>query len=385
MCLRATSPRGDCQAQETTSPEVTVKPKKPPVAKVTPKPAEKPAPKPAQIIIETSPNAEVYLDDQFVGRASPQGRLVIANPKAGDHGLRVSLTGKRDYEAKVTVVAGQETRIEATLEELAPAAGAVKENPKDGLKYVWIPPGSFMMGCSPGDSECSDIEKPSHRVTLSKGFWLGQTEVTVGAYKRFARETGRAMPEEPERGNNPLNPSWGNERMPVVNVSWDDAVAYCRWAGGRLPTEAEWEYAARAGSTEARYGAIDDVAWSADNSGRSRIDSARIWSESQQKYWELIKANWNTMHEVGQKRRNAWSLYDMLGNVWEWVNDWYDENYYQNSPSQDPSGASSGKHRTVRGGSWMSPQITCLSLRASDPQDNRYEGLGLRCVREVAP
>ncbi len=519
-------------------PEVTVKakPKKPPATK----PAPEVTPKPTQIIVETSPGAEVYLDDQFVGRASPQGRLVIGNPKAGDHGLRVSLTGKRDYQENVSAAVGQVTKVTASLADLpeittpSPTGtradleatkqaltrakgelsgaiarthdelivlaqrtdrdyfefdlprinarekigtviielvgtnpeknhftvylyfddkrterkdkainepvyfymqgastalelvvnklgkdstsgyistpkgffpntpnvltpgpgqgeaekvlppGAVRENPKDGLKYVWIPPGTFMMGCSPGDSECQDDEKPAHRVTITKGFWLGQTEVTVGAYKRFARGTGRAMPEEPKFQNNALNPSWGNEQMPVVNVSWSDAVAYCRWAGGRLPTEAEWEYAARAGSTEAHYGSIDDVAWYADNSGRSRIDTKRIFSEEQNNYLERLAANWIRMHEVAQKRANAWSLYDMLGNVWEWVNDWYDEGYYQNSPSQDPSGASSGKFRLLRGGSYdYPPERVRVSDRGRLVPGDTSHIRGLRCGREA--
>ena len=195
-----------------------------------------------------------------------------------------------------------------------------------------------MMGCSPGDNECYDDEKPPHQVTITKGFWLGQTEVTVGAYKRFAGATGRQMPPEPDFSGRPLNPGWGDEAMPIVDVTWDDAQAYCSWAGGRLPTEAEWEYAARAGSTAARYGDLDEIAWYADNSGRQRLDSARIWNEDQVNYGKRLNENGNGMHEVGQKRANGFGLYDMLGNVWEWVNDWYDENYYQNSPSQDPQG-----------------------------------------------
>jgi serine/threonine-protein kinase len=113
--------------------------------------------------------------------------------------------------------------------------GEVRVNPKDGLKYVWIPPGTFMMGCSPGDNECQDDEKPPHRVTITKGFWLGQTEVTVGAYKRFAGATARQMPPEPNLSGRPLNPGWSDEAMPIVDVTWDDAQAYCRWAGGCPP------------------------------------------------------------------------------------------------------------------------------------------------------
>ncbi len=119
------------------------------------------------------------------------------------------------------------------------AAGPVRKNPKDGLKYVWIPPGSFQMGCSPGDSECLDEEKPSHQVRISKGFWMGQTEVTVGAYKRFARSAGKSMPPEPNLLGGALNKGWNDEAMAIVEVSWDDAQAYCRWMGGRLPSEAE--------------------------------------------------------------------------------------------------------------------------------------------------
>jgi len=468
---------------------------------VTPKPAKPPATKPAQIVVETSPNAEVYLDDQYAGRASPEGRLVIGNPKRGEHNLLVSLAGKRDFQRKITVVAGkevkiaatltdlpgsimvkttagaevsldnssrgvadasgqltvsevapgvhavriaapgkkdfsqtvnvssgqetrveaaladlpgsilvrttpgaevsldnssrgvtdtsgqltvsevapgvhalriaapgkkdfsqtvnvssgQESRVEAALFDLGPTTGEVRENPKDGLKYVSVPPGTFMMGCSPGDNVCYDDEKPLHRVTISKGFLMGQTPVTVGAYKRFAGATGREMPGAPN-----FNTGWANKNMPIVNVTWDDAQAYCGWMGGRLPTEAEWEYAARGGSTETRYGNLDEIAWYNQNDG-------------------------NQAQDVAQKRPNGFGLYDMLGNVWEWVSDWYDDHYYQASPAQDPQGPVGGQLRVLRGGSWISnPGFVRVSNRYRYYPAYRNNVIGFRCGGEVA-
>ncbi len=260
------------------------------------------------------------------------------------------------------------------------ALGAVKTNPRDGLKYVWIPPGTFEMGCSPGDSECHSDEKPSHQVTISKGFWVGQTPVTVGAYKRFARSAGKTMPPEPKFMGRAQNSGWNNEAMPIVDVTWDEAHDYCTWAGGRLLTEAEWEYAARGGSTEARYGPLDEVAWYADNSGQQRLDSAQILKDDPKNYMQRLKDN--GMHEVAQKRANGFGLYDVLGNVVEWVNDWYDQNYSQSSSSQDPSGSSSGTERVVRGGSWFDgPRSFRVSVRYSyGPGSRSYIGIGFRCV-----
>jgi formylglycine-generating enzyme required for sulfatase activity len=231
----------------------------------------------------------------------------------------------------------------------------MRENPKDGLKYVWIPPGTFQMGCSPGDKECGRDEKPAHRVTITKGFWVGQTEVTVGAYKRFTAASGRHMPRAPS-----FNSGWANEDMPIVNVTWNDAHYYCTWAGGRLPSEAEWEYAARGGNAEARFGRLDEVAWYHGNSG-------------------------NRARGVAQLRANAFGLFDVLGNVWEWVGDWYDENYYQKSPSQDPPGPASGSQRVYRGGSWFSnPGFVRVSVRNREFPPVLDATFGLRCVWEAA-
>jgi len=235
------------------------------------------------------------------------------------------------------------------------------------------------MGCSPGDTECFDWEKPSHQVTITKGFWTGQTPVTVGAYKRFASATGKEMPSAPN-----FNTNWTNDNMPIVDVSWNDSQAYCQRAGGRLPTEAEWEYAARGGSSEARYGAIDDVAWYFDNSGRQPLDSAEMVKLDPAKYIKRLNDNGNGTHDVAQKRANGFGLYDTLGNAWQWVNDWYDKNYYRSSLSSDPPGPSSGQYRVLRGGSWYSdPRDVRVSVRSRYDPAGRVENYGFRCVGEA--
>ena len=167
--------------------------------------------------------------------------------------------------------------------------------------------------------------------------------------------------------------------MPIVEVRWDEAKAYCGWAGGRLPTESEWEYAARAGSTSSRYGDLDEIAWYADNSGRQRLDSTK-----EADMWKRFEENGNKMHEAGQKRANGFGLYDMLGNVSEWVNDLYDESYYQSSPTQDPSGPPTGQGRVLRGGAWDDPPwgvhvYDCFEFEPG----GRYNDVGFRCVGDV--
>ncbi len=227
----------------------------------------------------------------------------------------------------------------------------VEINAKDGLKYVAIPPGAFMMGCSPGDRDCGHSEKPPHQVTITKGYWMGQTEITVGAYKRFVAATGRETPPAPA-----FNVGLRNDNLPMVNVSWDDAQAYCTWAGGRLPTEAEWEYAARAGTEEARSGELADVAWYKDNSG-------------------------GRAHEVAQKRPNAWGLYDVLGNVGEWVEDWHGP--YSSDPATDPRGPSGGEKKVLRGGSWeFGAKDERTSYRNEVHPGSRGDDVGFRCARE---
>jgi formylglycine-generating enzyme required for sulfatase activity len=281
--------------------------------------------------------------------------------------------------------AGATDELLETLRELAPkpapTPGSLRKNPKDGLNYVWIPPATFMMGCSPGDAECHDDEKPAHEVSLSQGLWLGQTDVTAGAYKRFTQSSGKAMPPEPNFRGRALNSGWMNDAMPIVDVTWDEANDYCAWEGGRLSTEAEWEYAARAGSTEARYGPLDDIAWYADNSGRERLDGVRIWQTDQADYAKRLNENGNGMHEVAKKRANRFGLYDMLCNVFQWVNDWYDQGCYATGPSQDPPGPASGQLRVLRGGPWGGrSKVVRVSCRDRNRPGERNSAIGFRCV-----
>lgn len=268
-----------------------------------------------------------------------------------------------------------------------PKKGEVRVNRMDGLKYVWVPPGTFVMGCSSGDQECYEFEKPPHQIAITNGFWIGQTEVTVGAYKRFAASRGRQMPPEPRIGTRPLNPGWGDDAMPIVDVTWDEAQTYCGRAGGRLPTDAEWEYAARGGDDTARYDSLDEIAWYANDSGRRYLDSVSLWGKVDQAGFEKrLGENGNSIHDVAQKRANALGLYDTLGNVAEWVYDLWDPNFYQYSPPHDPGGPTSGTEHDVRGGSWIGrPRDIRVSLRSRRLPGDRDFDVGFRCLAPDLP
>jgi formylglycine-generating enzyme required for sulfatase activity len=241
----------------------------------------------------------------------------------------------------------------------------VPNNRRDHEEYVRILPGTFKMGCVPNDSKCKAGEGPQHEVTLTNGFWIGRNEVEVRAFLRFWKDTKR---KGFSRQAPPDYRGWVRDNLPMVRVTWEEARDYCTWVGGRLPTEAEWEYAARAGASDEIYPL---------NSENSR-DKANF---------DGVKGN-DTFPGVAPVRSfdaNGFNLYDMSGNVWEWVNDWYAADYYKSSPATDPKGPETGKEHVVRGGSFESRWQDHLRLSFRLPQAAENFKTGFRCVLDDSP
>ena len=237
----------------------------------------------------------------------------------------------------------------------APARPGAPVNRIDQLRYVAIPAGTFQMGCVPGDTQCRPDESPRHQVTITQSFWMTRTEVPVSAYRRFIAATAKKMPQPTT-----ANPKWLNEDYPMSSLTWNDAGNYCSWAGGRLPTEAEWEYAARGGTEGNIY------EWGDSPEG----GRANAFSRAGVDFWELLAP-------VASFAPNRWGLYDMSGNVWEWTSDWYGP--YSSSPLVDPTGEPAGKERVRRGGGFNT-DFRQLRLSARGHSRSGSEDTGFRCV-----
>ena len=209
------------------------------------------------------------------------------------------------------------------------------------------------MGSNTGEAD----EKPVHTVRISQGFQMQTTEVTQAQWKAVMG----ALPTKCDYGS--LSGNFLGDNKPIICVSWDDAQEFVRQMNAkndgykyRLPSEAEWEYGARAGTSGDYAGNLDSMAWYDVNSGSST-------------------------HEVATKSANSWGLYDMHGNVWEWCQDWYDKDYYAKSPGTDPTGAATGSNRVVRGGSWDNSAANARSAnRNNNTPSNRNNNLGFRVV-----
>ena len=262
-----------------------------------------------------------------------------------------------------------------------------------GMRLVLIPPGEFEMG-SPKElieqelkvhghlqwiSERLASEGPQHRVRITKPFYLGTFLVTQGEYRRVVGANPSQFAVTGTQKAKVAGQDTG--RFPVENVSWDDAVAFCRKlselpaeksAGRsyRLPTEAQWECACRSGST-GRFTFSSNT--KAASNERDELDGADYgWFEN---------GSGMMTHAVGGKRANAWGLYDMHGNVFEWCKDWYDKDYYRTSPVNDPAGPLGGSHRILRGGAWSDWAWGCRSASRVDvPPESHAWTMGLRVL-----
>ena len=211
------------------------------------------------------------------------------------------------------------------------------------IEMLLVPGGTFMMGCSPGDTQCESGESPTHQVTLTNAFYMGKTEVTQAQWQATMGS----------------NPSYygGQPNNPVEMISWSMAQSFNNATGFRLPTEAEWEFSCRAGSTTALYGVFGDIAWYGANSG-------------------------GTTRPVATKLPNALGLYDTIGNVWEWTKDWYGP--YASGAVTNPAGPATGSKHPQRGGSWYDSSLTPFgraSMRAIGHEPYIYFNDGFRVAR----
>jgi formylglycine-generating enzyme required for sulfatase activity len=272
----------------------------------------------------------------------------------------------------------------------APAPGADE--------MVLVKGGRYRMGTDRG----FPFEGPAHGVSVAS-FWIDRCEVTNRAFGRFV-EAAQYVSEAEKQGwsgvFDPAKKEWGPVKgacwrhpegpgssieqrgeHPVVHVSWDDAVAYAKWAGKRLPTEAEWEWAARGGLAGAEY------AWGNDLTPGGRY-MANAWQGTFPSQ-DLGSDGYRSVGPVGRFPANGYGLFDMAGNVWEWTSDWFGEDSYAKSAGAvDPQGPPSGDEKVIRGGSWLCAANYCagyrVAARQKTPRDSGLNNLGFRCVRATA-
>ena len=279
---------------------------------------------------------------------------------------------------------GEEEAARRNVEEDATSPGRVFLDAAFAPEMVVISSGEFLMGSPEDEKNRCEHEGPQHRVVIPVPFALGKCAVTFDEFDYFVRESGHG--HKPSSGGawlgNPDDENWGRGQRPVIDVSWDDAVAYCRWLSEetghdyRLPTEAEWEYACRAGTTTPFY------------FGETIGTDQANYDGNYTTYGNGLEAIFRkkTM-EVGQFPANAFGLHEMHGNVWEWCADLYEKDAYDKHidvyPNMVGDLESSGK-RVIRGGSWINrPKNLRSATRTCVPTGNRYYYLGFRIARTL--
>jgi formylglycine-generating enzyme required for sulfatase activity len=312
-------------------------------------------------------SAVVTIDDEpvrgsFDGRYLPDREIVLAIADGADHFVEWRVNGASEGRGPVLRLALSEpTHVEAVFDAEGPqgglvppvTAGAGRSGPArvDGspapLRWITVPAGSFDAGCIPDDPDCDGNERPRHRASVDAPFDMLATEVTVAQFAAFAAATAWRLPRQP---------TWIAEAShPVVNVTWDEAAAFCRAADGRLPTEVEWEYAARGGAAGRLF------PWPGGFDGQANLEDVKAADQ------------FPFTAPVGAFAPNGFGVHDVIGNVWEWTADRYDP--------EAPDDAFD--IRTVRGGSWMTgPRGARISERAGLSRIGRHNReVGFRCVR----
>ena len=316
-----------------------------------------PAPTPivGKLTISSTPlMADVTLDGKPVGRTP----IDIPNLLVGNHTLKISKAGYADHTQTIAISEGKTTTVSPMLTKQAVPAPSQSSTSSSGssiiagFDMVYVKGGTFTMGATAEQgSDAYSNEKPTHSVTLSD-YYIGKYEVTQAQWRAVM-------------GSNPSK--WKGDNLPVENVSWNDIQKFIKKLNAqtgkkfRLPTEAEWEYAARGGNQSKGYkysgsNSISEVAWYDGNSG-------------------------DKTHPVGQKSPNELGIYDMSGNVWEWCQDWYSSSAYSSSSQTNPTGPNSGSHRVLRGGSWdNAASRSRVSDRGNNSPDDRFNRGGFRLV-----
>ncbi len=337
-------------------------------------------PRKARLYVETTPK-EARVRILNIGPVFSQGMEL----DPGRYQVEVSAEGHEKENRWVELSSGEDETLHIRLAPVVQATTGEKLTNSLGMEFVYIPPGSFLMGSPTTEADRRDDEK-QHRLTLSKGYYMQSKEVTVGQWRRFARESGYRT--EAETGDGAYiyeggkwakkagtywdNPAFSQrDDYPVTCVSWNDAQEFIRWLNGkgektyRLPTEAEWEYGARAGTdTPFSFGRC----LSTDQANYNGNYPYSGCSKGQYRQAPVA---------VGSFSPNGWGLYDMHGNVWEWCQDWKAD-YFSGSVT-DPTGPDSGSYRVNRGGSWSSRARNCRSAdRNRSAPGYRNNNLGFR-------
>jgi serine/threonine-protein kinase len=339
------------------------------------------------IIRNTNPNTT---REAQVAATIPAPVVVVTDPPLATQIHSVATTSATSIATQTSLPSKTSTSIPLKTPTATIHPGATITSPRDGMTMAYVPAGEFHMGAQ-------DSQKYSYHKVFLDAFWIDKTEVTNAMFAKFVKETDYKTEAEKigssrvvssnsyktyeakgafwKKPRGPISDILGKDNHPVVQVSWNDAEAYCEWAGRRLPTEAQWEKSAR--GVDARI-----YPWGNQEPTCSFVNSTFFVHTINQLEEFPFKPCVGLTEEVGIHPNNAspYGALDMAGNVWEWVKDWFDKSYYQNSPYNNPEGPSSGEFRVIRGGSWNSG-IREVYYRVQNYPDYGDNEIGFRCIQ----